>query len=113
MIDSWAGQPNNLAQPVHSGHVKPSTSDRKAIPVFEPRLRTRSQRGSHAVLRNPDPLHRRLVDFDDKSLAKGTLHALIREAGMTVKEFVALVWRTSSHMSLQSGWATARRCDLW
>ncbi|MBI4575304.1 MAG: type II toxin-antitoxin system HicA family toxin [Planctomycetes bacterium] len=45
------------------------------------------QRGSHMVLRGHQPPHRRLVVPDHKELAKGTLRALIRQAGLTVAEF--------------------------
>jgi len=37
------------------------------------------------------PPHRRLTVPDHKALAKGTLRAVIRQAGLTVEEFVDLV----------------------
>jgi predicted RNA binding protein YcfA (HicA-like mRNA interferase family) len=49
------------------------------------------QRGSHVILRHADPPHRRLVVPNHKSLAKGTLRSLIRESGLTIDEFVALL----------------------
>jgi predicted RNA binding protein YcfA (HicA-like mRNA interferase family) len=49
------------------------------------------QRGSHVVLRHRDPPHRRLVVPDHREVAKGTLRKLIREAGLTVDEFLELV----------------------
>lgn len=49
------------------------------------------QRGSHMVLRNSKSPHRRMVVPDHKELAKGTLRSIIREAGLTVDEFVALL----------------------
>ena len=49
------------------------------------------QRGSHIILRNMQPPHRRLVVPDHSEIAKGTLRALIRQAGLTVEEFVALL----------------------
>ncbi|MBI2683052.1 MAG: type II toxin-antitoxin system HicA family toxin [Acidobacteriales bacterium] len=49
------------------------------------------QTGSHMILRHPHPPHRRLVVPDHRELAKGTLRALIREAGITVDEFRALL----------------------
>ena len=48
------------------------------------------QVGSHMILRNESPPHRRLTIPDHKTLAKGTLRAIIREAGLTVEEFVEL-----------------------
>lgn len=46
------------------------------------------QRGSHIVLRRSAPPHRRIVVPDHRELAKGTLRAIIRHAGLTVSEFV-------------------------
>ena len=45
------------------------------------------QRGSHMILRQQNPPHRRLTVPDHKVVAKGTLHAIIRQAGVTVEEF--------------------------
>lgn len=45
------------------------------------------QRGSHMILRQPNPPHRRLTVPDHKEVAKGTLRAIIRQAGLTVEEF--------------------------
>jgi predicted RNA binding protein YcfA (HicA-like mRNA interferase family) len=49
------------------------------------------QAGSHMILRNEAPPFRRLTIPDHKTIAKGTLRSLIREAGLTVEEFVALL----------------------
>jgi predicted RNA binding protein YcfA (HicA-like mRNA interferase family) len=49
------------------------------------------QTGSHIILRQSTPPNRRLTVPNHKSLAKGTLRALIREAGLTVEEFQALL----------------------
>jgi predicted RNA binding protein YcfA (HicA-like mRNA interferase family) len=49
------------------------------------------QHGSHIILRRAELPHRRLSVPDHKELAKGTLRALIREAGLTVDEFNGLV----------------------
>lgn len=48
-----------------------------------------SQRGSHLVLSKPG-LRCNLTISQHKELAKGTLRALIRNAGLTVNEFLAL-----------------------
>ena len=45
------------------------------------------QRGSHMILRQQDPPHRRLTVPDHKEVAKGTLRATIRQVGLTVEEF--------------------------
>ena len=49
------------------------------------------QRGSHIILRQSSYPHRRLTVPDHKEIAKGTLRAVIREAGLTVDEFKALL----------------------
>ena len=49
------------------------------------------QRGSHMILRQAPSPHRRLVVPDHKELPKGTLRAIIRQAGLTVDEFSALL----------------------
>jgi predicted RNA binding protein YcfA (HicA-like mRNA interferase family) len=47
------------------------------------------QTGSHVILRHPQM--RRLTVPNHRELAKGTLRALIREAGLTREEFSRLV----------------------
>ena len=49
------------------------------------------QRGSHIILRQIAAPHRRLVVPDHSEVAKGTLRAIIRQAGLTVDEFKALL----------------------
>jgi len=49
------------------------------------------QRGSHMILRQQSPPHRRLTVPDHKEVAKGTLRAIIRQAGLTVEEFNVLL----------------------
>ena len=49
------------------------------------------QRGSHIVLRQVTYPHRRLTVPDHDEVAKGTLRAIIRQAGLTVDEFKALL----------------------
>ena len=53
--------------------------------------RTDHQTGSHIILRNENPPHRRLTVPDHKEIAKGTLRAVIRQAGLTVGEFNKLL----------------------
>ncbi len=45
------------------------------------------QKGSHIVMRQLSFPHRRIVVPDHKEVAKGTLRAIIRHAGLTVEEF--------------------------
>jgi predicted RNA binding protein YcfA (HicA-like mRNA interferase family) len=47
------------------------------------------QTGSHIILRHPQM--RRLTVPNHRELAKGTLRALIREAGLTKEEFAGLL----------------------
>lgn len=49
------------------------------------------QTGSHFILRHEQEPHRRLTVPNHKHIAKGTLRAIIREAGLTVEEFTALL----------------------
>jgi predicted RNA binding protein YcfA (HicA-like mRNA interferase family) len=49
------------------------------------------QTGSHIILRNELPPYRRLTVPNHKEIAKGTLRAIIRQAGLTPKEFNALL----------------------
>lgn len=49
------------------------------------------QTSSHIVLRQIAPPHRRLTVPDHKEVAKGTLRAIIRQVGLTVDEFKALL----------------------
>jgi predicted RNA binding protein YcfA (HicA-like mRNA interferase family) len=70
----------------------PSISGREVVRAFEGIGYERDrQRGSHIVLRHRDAPHRRLVVPDHRVVAKGTLRALIRESGLTVDEFIALL----------------------
>ena len=49
------------------------------------------QTGSHIILRQSHPPHRRLTVPAHPELAKGTLRSIIRQAGLTVEEFSALL----------------------
>lgn len=49
------------------------------------------QRGSHIVLRQTAHPRRRITVPDHAEIAKGTMRAIIRQAGLTVEEFVALL----------------------
>ena len=70
----------------------PVVSGREAVRVFEKiGYAVDRQRGSHIQMRQPAPPHRRLTVPDHKELAKGLLRALIRDAGLTVEEFRALL----------------------
>ncbi|CAN5886414.1 type II toxin-antitoxin system HicA family toxin [soil metagenome] len=49
------------------------------------------QKGSHMILRQSTSPYRRLTVPDHNEIAKGTLRAMIRQAGLTVEEFVDLL----------------------
>ncbi len=49
------------------------------------------QTGSHIILRNENPPHRRLTIPNHKEIAKGTLRSILRQSGLTVEELGELV----------------------
>ena len=49
------------------------------------------QTGSHVILRNSQLPHRRAVVPNRREVPRGTLRAIIREAGLTPEEFVKLL----------------------
>ncbi|MBN1586748.1 MAG: type II toxin-antitoxin system HicA family toxin [Candidatus Omnitrophica bacterium] len=49
------------------------------------------QKGSHIVLRQDFSPYRRIVVPDHREIAKGTLRAIIRQAGLTVDVFKELL----------------------
>ncbi|MDO9462873.1 MAG: type II toxin-antitoxin system HicA family toxin [Deltaproteobacteria bacterium] len=51
------------------------------------------QTGSHIILRNETPPHRRLTVPEHKEIAKGTLRSILRQAGLTAEEFKAFLKR--------------------
>jgi predicted RNA binding protein YcfA (HicA-like mRNA interferase family) len=70
----------------------PIVSGREAVKAFE-RIGyvVDRQRGSHMQLRQPSPPHRRLTIPDHRELGRGLVRAPIRDAGLTVEEFLALL----------------------
>jgi len=49
------------------------------------------QTGSHIILRNNNPPYRRLTVPNHREIAKGTLLAIIKQAGLTREEFMKLL----------------------
>lgn len=49
------------------------------------------QTGSHLILRHIENPHRRLTVPNHKEISKGTLRAIIRQAGLSVEEFIELL----------------------
>ena len=69
----------------------PRLSGRECIKALEKvGFRIRRQEGSHIILRRMDPFAQVVVP-DHKELDRGTLRAIIRQAGMSVEEFVKLL----------------------
>ena len=48
------------------------------------------QKGSHVTMRREEP-YAKVVVLTYKEIPRGTLRAIIRQAGLTVDEFIALV----------------------
>jgi predicted RNA binding protein YcfA (HicA-like mRNA interferase family) len=70
----------------------PVVSGRAAIEAFERvGCEIDHQTGSHVILRQVVSPHRRLTVSNHRELARGTLCSLIRQAGLTVDEFWALL----------------------
>jgi len=69
----------------------PRISGRECIKAMEKAgFQFKRQEGSHIILRRNDPFAQLIVP-DHKELDRGTLRAIIRQAGMSVDEFVRLV----------------------
>jgi len=49
------------------------------------------QRGSHIVMRQAVAPHRRVTIPDHREISRGTLRAILRQTGLTVEEFRALL----------------------
>lgn len=70
----------------------PVVSGSDAVRAFEKMgYRLSHQTGSQIVLRHEAPPHRHLSIPNHRELAKRTLRGLIRDAGLTVEEFAALL----------------------
>jgi predicted RNA binding protein YcfA (HicA-like mRNA interferase family) len=68
----------------------PACSGQDAVRAFQKLgYQVDHQTGSHVILRHPQM--RRLTVPNHRELAKGTLRALIREAGITKEEFASLL----------------------
>lgn len=70
----------------------PSVSGRELVKALAKiGYRQDHQRGSHIILRHQNPPNRRLTIPDHKEIAKGTLRNILREAGLTMDEFLQLL----------------------
>ncbi len=69
----------------------PRISGRECMKILARRgFYVRRQEGSHMILRRDDPLAQVVVP-DHKELDRGTLRAIIRQAGLSVDEFIDLM----------------------
>ena len=69
----------------------PVLSGRECVSVLKKTgFYVRRQRGSHMILRRDSPFSQVVVP-DHKSLDRGTLRGIIRQAGLSVDEFVGLL----------------------
>jgi predicted RNA binding protein YcfA (HicA-like mRNA interferase family) len=69
----------------------PRVSGRECIGVLEKvRFYQKRREGSHIVMRRNDPFAQTVVPLH-KELDRGTLRAIIRQAGLSVDEFVNLL----------------------
>lgn len=72
-------------------NVLPRISGRECVRILEKNgFYFKRQHGSHIVLRRDDP-YSQLVVPDHRELDRGTLRAIIRQAGLSVDEFNNLV----------------------
>jgi predicted RNA binding protein YcfA (HicA-like mRNA interferase family) len=49
------------------------------------------QTGSHIILRNEHPPHRRLTVPNHRTIAKGTLRQIMRDAGISIEDLAGLL----------------------
>ncbi len=74
---------------------------RQELPVLKPKqavaalekagFEVRRQTGSHVIMYKTDIRHPISIPLHPRDLPKGTLRAIIREAGLTVDEFLAFL----------------------
>ena len=70
----------------------PLISSREAIKAFEKiGYEINHQTGSHIILRRREPPQLHLSVSNRRELPRGTLRRLIRDAGLTVEEFIKLL----------------------
>ena len=69
----------------------PQLSGRECVRILEKAgFALKRQHGSHMILRRADPFAQ-LVVPDHKQLDRGTLRAIIRQAGLSVESFLELL----------------------
>ncbi len=69
----------------------PCVSGRECVNALSKKgFRFKRQNGSHIILRR-DEAFAQLVVPDHKELDRGTLRSILRQAGLTIEEFIALL----------------------
>ena len=69
----------------------PSISGKKCVEILtEAGFYFKRQKGSHTILRRDDPFAQ-IVIPNHKILDRGTLRAIIRQADMSINEFIKLL----------------------
>jgi len=58
--------------------------------AFEERIQFKRQNGRHIILRREEPFAQVVVP-DHKELDRGTLRSILRQAGLTIEEFITLL----------------------
>lgn len=70
----------------------PLVSAQQAVKVFQKvGYEFSHQTGSHIILRSKEPPHRHLSIPNHKELGRGLQRGLIRDAGLTVQQFIELL----------------------
>jgi predicted RNA binding protein YcfA (HicA-like mRNA interferase family) len=71
--------------------VFPQVSGRQCVAALAKKgFAFKRQSGSHIILRREEP-YALVVVPDHKQLDRGTLRSIIRQAGLTVEEFISLL----------------------
>ncbi|MBI2426685.1 MAG: type II toxin-antitoxin system HicA family toxin [Candidatus Kerfeldbacteria bacterium] len=69
--------------------VLPSLKPREVVRAFERMgYRQYRQRGSHLIMVKDGSSHQPVIPIHARDIKKGTLRAIIRQAGLTVEEFL-------------------------
>jgi predicted RNA binding protein YcfA (HicA-like mRNA interferase family) len=69
----------------------PQVSGRQCVAALKKKgFEFKRQNGSHIILRRDEPFAQVVVP-DHKALDRGTLRAILRQAGVTTEEFITLL----------------------
>jgi len=69
----------------------PRVSGRECVTALSKKgFQFKRQNGSHTILRREEPFAQVVVP-DHKELDRGTLRSILRQAGLTIEEFITLL----------------------